>query len=645
VHAPADTSHGGFRDGGLIPRRAVDAEDRDHGHRYPRAQKPTPAAERLRADHQRSSVSASRQNRFDDHRDMTLTLSRILRIAGSAFAAIAVLLLVAVFLVKGAVSDEQHATARQAELKQLGLDLAAASDRLTGDARQFAVTADPAYLTSYWREVEQTKTRDHVVAKLKQLGVSDDLLALVEEAKQRSDGLVATESRSMRLVLDATHAPAANVPAALRTVQLSDADRALSDVDKQATAQRIMFDKRYAADKASINAPMTRFQQLLNGRAAKEAADARSKTDLWLIVLIAMAILMPLVVALVGWVFFKQVAVPVRDYSRALRDRDRSDLSFALQPEGVQELTELADAFNEQFQANQQVTERLLGDLTGVISEVTQTASSVSAASQQMATSSEEAGRAVSEIANAVGDVAQGAERQVRMTEAARESAQATAEAAEVASRVAVEGTESAQRAAEAMQAVRSSTGEVTDAIRSLADKSEQIGGIVATITGIAEQTNLLALNAAIEAARAGEQGRGFAVVAEEVRKLAEESQAAAGTISTLVVDIQSETERAVAVVEDGAERSQEGTQIVEQARAAFLQISDAVRDVGARVEDITQATAEVATVAEQSSASTEQVSASSQETSASTQEIAASAQELAVTAQRLDGLVGAFRF
>ena len=67
----------------------------------------------------------------------------------------------------------------------------------------------------------------------------------------------------------------------------------------------------------------------------------------------------------------------------------------------------------------------------------------------------------------------------------------------------------------------------------SLAEKSEEIGAIVGTITGIADQTNLLALNAAIEAARAGEQGRGFAVVAEEVRKLAEESQKAAGEIGS----------------------------------------------------------------------------------------------------------------
>ena len=127
---------------------------------------------------------------------------------------------------------------------------------------------------------------------------------------------------------------------------------------------------------------------------------------------------------------------------------------------------------------------------------------------------------------------------------------------------------------------------------RSWPRKSEQIGGIVDTITGIAEQTNLLALNAAIEAARAGEQGRGFAVVAEEVRKLAEESQAAAAQISALIGEIQAETAQAVAVVAGGAQRTDDGAAEVEQTREAFERIGAAVEDMTARVEQIAAAVA-----------------------------------------------------
>jgi methyl-accepting chemotaxis protein len=229
---------------------------------------------------------------------------------------------------------------------------------------------------------------------------------------------------------------------------------------------------------------------------------------------------------------------------------------------------------------------------------------------------------------------------------------------AQETSRLAEEGAEAVGKATGAMQSVRSSSSEATQAIRDLGAKSEQISGIVATITGLAEQTNLLALNAAIEAARAGDQGKGFAVVAEEVRKLAEESQTAAASIADLIGQIQNETQRAVEVVETGAQRTSEGAATVEQARASFVRIRESVADMSGRVEQIASTIsqvadasqrvqddfAEVAAVAEESSASAEQVSASTEQTSASTQQIAASAQELAGTSEELAQLVARFR-
>ncbi|MDA0184402.1 methyl-accepting chemotaxis protein [Solirubrobacter phytolaccae] len=334
------------------------------------------------------------------------------------------------------------------------------------------------------------------------------------------------------------------------------------------------------------------------------------------------------------------------------------DLSVEVNPRSERDL--LGNAFN-----------RLVTDLNGIVRELTQEAATVSSASQQMASTSEETGRAVGEVASAISDIARGAERQVRMVESTRnavqeaaraatasaDTASATTEAAEQARGVARDGVVAAERATEAIRQVADASAEIGVAIGELSQRSERIGGIVDTITGIAEQTNLLALNAAIEAARAGEQGRGFAVVAEEVRKLAEESQAAAAQISNLIGEMQTETVRVVDVVSAGAQRTEEGVTTVEQTRAAFEQIGGAVEDMNGRVAEIAAAVAqinaeaeraehdivEVASVAEESSASSEQVSASTQQTSASTQEIAASAQSLAGTAEQLNLLVKRF--
>jgi methyl-accepting chemotaxis protein len=344
----------------------------------------------------------------------------------------------------------------------------------------------------------------------------------------------------------------------------------------------------------------------------------------------------------------------VNDLADALKAVSEGDLTKGVEPvtepvgeAGKDEIGRLAKTFDTvlaRIQAAVGDYNLMRGQLVDVISEVLKGSTSVASASAQMASTSEEAGKAVGEIANAVGDVAHGAERQVQMVQQAKSSTDESVGVAGAAKAAADEGITAATKASEAMQAVRDASGAVESAMTSLSARSEQIGGIVETITGIAGQTNLLALNAAIEAARAGEQGRGFAVVAEEVRKLAEESQQAAASISELIEEIQVETQNAVSVVADGARRSEDGVQVVEQARDAFARIGASVQDVTSRIGEISDAMNEVAAVAEESSASTEEVSASTEQTSASTQEIAASAQELARTAEELESLVARFR-
>jgi len=315
--------------------------------------------------------------------------------------------------------------------------------------------------------------------------------------------------------------------------------------------------------------------------------------------------------------------------------------------------------------------ERMRRTLSAMLEEIARSSTQLSSASQQMAATSEEAGRAVGEIANAIAEVAQGAERQVATVGSTREanhqvfeavasstdSAAATNAAVEQARALAQEGADAAERASGAMEAVRGSSEQASAAIRELGAKSERIGGIVETIGGIAEQTNLLALNAAIEAARAGEQGRGFAVVAEEVRKLAEESRDAAGSIAALIAEIRGGTESAVTAVQEGEQRTRAGVETVAEAADAFRRIRTSVENVHGRVAEIEQAVrrieesgarvreeiASVASIAEETSAATEQVSASTQQTSASAQQIAASASELSRTADELERLAGRF--
>lgn len=302
----------------------------------------------------------------------------------------------------------------------------------------------------------------------------------------------------------------------------------------------------------------------------------------------ALIILMVLMMFIVG-----RIVAPLGKVSSYLEEIAAGDLTILIEPALTSKKDETGDLARS--------LKNMAVKLRGIVREVSDAASKIAIGSQQVSDSSQQLSTGATEQAANAEEVSSSMEE---MSANISQNADNSSQTEKIAIQAAQDARDSSQTVGEAVQAMN------------------LIANKINIIEEISRSTNLLALNAAIEAARAGEQGKGFAVVAAEVRKLAEQSQKAAGEITTLAG-------RTMALSHGSGEKLNKLVPGIE--RTAEL------------VEEISAASSEQQSGVDQISRAIHQLDSIIQSNASSSEELAATSETLAIQAEQLKKTIDYF--
>jgi len=283
-------------------------------------------------------------------------------------------------------------------------------------------------------------------------------------------------------------------------------------------------------------------------------------------------------------------------------------------------------------------------ELRSLVSQVQGTAARVTETTQQVHLTSSELLAASDEQLREIRETGESVLRMATRIQDVSAQAQETAKVAHQSLEVSAHGRKAVDDTIDGMNHLRDQIQETSKRIKRLGESSQEIGEITELISDITEQTNVLALNAAIQAASAGEAGRGFSVVAEEVQRLAERSADATRQIAALVKTIQTDTQDAVAAMENSTQSVVENAKLSDAAGSALGDIDRVTRDLSALIEKISGEAMREADSANTVAAHIQHIFAVTEQAGEGTRSTAQMVQELARTAEALRQSVDRFK-
>lgn len=247
------------------------------------------------------------------------------------------------------------------------------------------------------------------------------------------------------------------------------------------------------------------------------------------------------------------------------------------------------------------------------------------------------------EMANAIRNISDGAVAQAEGTQSAADQIEVMDEMIakmndkiQVMDQLSREMYEAGNNAGVIMTELEQRNDTTKGAIHNVAEQIEktnasvqQIKECTLLIAQIAEETNLLSLNASIEAARAGEAGKGFAVVADQIKQLADESQASTITIEEIVDNLLEESAEMVSTMGVLDVETKEQQSKLDETKSKFVEVSDKIELTQTNIHAVFESANVCHEAADKVNEVIMSLSAISQENAAATEQTSASVGEM----------------
>ena len=215
----------------------------------------------------------------------------------------------------------------QAEYKQIGFDILNGLDRLTGLARSYSQFGQKFYYTEYLYEFHTENIRGKTITQLKELGIPEDSLALVNKAIGYSNALAETEAKAFKAV----------------------------EKNNYEQARNLLFGKEYNDRRNQIITTIKEFQISVNEMAEIEVNRAKQVITRLLFTTIAL-VFSTIMTAIASFVIITKKINSIDRLTEAVKEAAKGNLDTSITSDAKDEIGDLTRSFATMLKTIKSIT-------------------------------------------------------------------------------------------------------------------------------------------------------------------------------------------------------------------------------------------------------------------------------------------------